>query len=216
MLFSFASQFECEAHHPIHASAREDGLLNGHLVFGAFIQAAADAGIFALIVFANDGEINLAWFPILERRFYAFEKPHRTKIGVLPERAANRNQQSPKRNVIGNARVTNGAQENCVKGPQLLQTVIRHHFPGLYVSFAAPVKFLPLPLETEALFCCFEHADAFWHHFLADTVSGDDRDVEGFHFSVYPVTDDNSGDKAAMSGAASSVFTKVIIFSVLA
>src|ERR1700675_4904509 len=103
MPFSFASQLEGEAHHTIHASAREDGLLNGHLIFGAFIQAPADVGIFALIVFADDGEIDLARFPIFQRRFYAFEQPYGAKIGVLPEGAADWNQEPPKRNVIENA-----------------------------------------------------------------------------------------------------------------
>src|SRR4030081_3090957 len=118
--------------------------------------------------------------------------------------------------MIGNARVAHGAQKNGVKWPQLLQTVVRHHFSGLHVGFTAPVEFVPLPPEAKALACGFEHADAFGNHFLADAVSGDNRNGKSFHFSVYPAADDNNGDSAAMSGADSSVLTKAIIFSVLA
>src|ERR1700719_2625911 len=117
--------------------------------------------------------------------------------------------------MIGNARVAYSAEKDSVRRAQLLQTVIRHHFPGLRVRFTAPVEFVPFPLETKALSCRFEHADAFRHHFFADAVSCDDRNVEGFHFHVYPAAaEDNSGVNADMFGAASNVLTKTIIFSV--
>src|ERR1700730_6949750 len=118
--------------------------------------------------------------------------------------------------MIGNARVAHGAQKNGVKWPQLLQTVVRHHFSGLHVGFTAPVEFVPLPAEAEALPRGFEHANAFAHHFFADAVSGDHRNVESLHFSIYPAVDDNSGDNADISGAASRVLTKAIIVSALA
>src|ERR1700681_2921244 len=118
--------------------------------------------------------------------------------------------------MIGNARVAHGAEKNRVKRPQLLKPVVRHHFAGLHVSFTAPVEFVPLPPEAKALPRSFEHANAFGHHFFANAVSGDHRNVKSLHFSIYPAADDNSGDNADMSEADSSVLTKAIIFSVLA
>ena len=41
MLLSFASQFESETEHAIYAAPREHRLLDGYLVFGAFIEASA-------------------------------------------------------------------------------------------------------------------------------------------------------------------------------
>src|ERR1700737_790168 len=92
MFFTLAGQFERETQHAVHAAAREYRLLNGHLIFSAFIQTPANVGIFPFVVFANDGEIDLAWFPIFQRRFDAFEKAHRTKIRILAERAADGDQ----------------------------------------------------------------------------------------------------------------------------
>ena len=40
---------------------------------------------------------------------------------------------------------------------------------------------MPLELESKALARCFNHADAFWHHFLANAVAGDHRNFEPFH-----------------------------------
>jgi hypothetical protein len=42
MLVSLAGQFERIAHHAIHSSTREDGLLEGNLFVGSFIEAPAD------------------------------------------------------------------------------------------------------------------------------------------------------------------------------
>ena len=42
MLSPFAGQFKSETQHAIHAATREDGLLHGHFVFGAFIEASAN------------------------------------------------------------------------------------------------------------------------------------------------------------------------------
>jgi len=79
--------------------------------------------------------------------------------------------------MIGNAWVAHGAEKNRVKPPQLLEAVIRHHFSGLHVGFTAPVELVPLPAKPKALSRGFEYADAFGHHFLADTISRDDRYV---------------------------------------
>ena len=42
MLVSLACQFKRVAHHAVHSAPSEDGLLDGHLLVGSFIEAPAD------------------------------------------------------------------------------------------------------------------------------------------------------------------------------
>src|SRR5580692_3458857 len=190
MLLSFASQFKGETQDTIDAAPREHGLLDGHLVVGALVEASADIRVFAFIVFANDSEVDFTGLPMFQRRFDPIEKAHGAKIDVLPERAPDRNQKPPQRDMIGNAGVANRPEEDAVERPQLTEAVVRHHFPGLLVGFAAPIKGLPMAAKLEALASCFEDANAFGNHFFADAVSGDDRDLKGFHgvrFILFPL-----------------------------
>src|SRR6266446_7893070 len=85
MLLSFARQFKSETQYTVHAAPCEYGLLHGHLVFGAFIETSANVRIFAFVVFANDREINLTRFPLLQGRLDSLEEAHRPKIYILPE-----------------------------------------------------------------------------------------------------------------------------------
>ena len=77
--------------------------------------------------------------------------------------------------------MTNGAKEDGIERSQLLQAVVGHHFAGAHVRFAAPVKRVPMQAKIETPARRFEHTDTFRNHFLSDAVSGDDRDVKGFH-----------------------------------
>src|ERR1700756_1398971 len=115
MLFPFACQFEGEAKYAIDAAPRKDRLLHRHFVLCSFIKAAANIGVLAFVIFANDGEIDLARLPIFQRRFDSCEKPHGTKIHVLAECTADWNKKPPKRYVVRNAGMTYGAEENGVE-----------------------------------------------------------------------------------------------------
>src|SRR3984893_4702775 len=181
MLSSFASQFESETQHAVHAAPSENSLLHGDLVVGAFVEPSANVRVFPLIVLANDGEIDLTGLPVLQGRFDSVEQTHGTKIDVLPEGSPDGNQKPPKRDMIGNAWVANGAEENGVERLQLPQAVVGHHLSGLHVRFAAPVKRVPLQAKIKTPAGRFEHTDTFRNHFLSDAVSGDDRDVKCFH-----------------------------------
>src|SRR5260370_6719811 len=141
-----------------------------------------------LIVVANDGEIDFPGLPVLQWRFDSFKKAHRAKIDVLPEGAPDGNQKPPQRDVIGNARVANSSEENSVEGPQLPQAVVRHHFSGLRVRFAAPVKRVPMQAKIDTRPRRFEHANTLGTNFLSDAISGDDRNVESFHQFLFTNT----------------------------
>src|SRR2546421_10764409 len=118
--------------------------------------------------------------------------------------------------MVRNARVSHGTQEDRVKRSQLLDTIGRHHLPSLDVSFATPIKRVPVESESKALSCRFQHTDAFWHHLFPNAVACDDRDVESSHeATLYPFSADSNGVSALTSGAESKVLTKAMIFSVL-
>src|SRR2546426_9571957 len=118
--------------------------------------------------------------------------------------------------MIGNGGVSHGTQEDRIERSQLLDTVDRHHLPGLDVSFATPIKRVPVESESKALSCRFQHTDAFWHHLFPDAVACDDCNIESFHgCQTYPFSADSNRESALISEAESKVLTKAMIFSVL-
>src|SRR5260370_33567676 len=181
MLVSLAGQVERVAHHAVHSTQSEDGLLDGHLVVGSFIETPTDIRIFPFVVFPDDAEINLTRLPIFQRRLNPFKKVHRPQIDVLPERAPDGYQETPKRDVICNTRMPHSSQESGVQLPKLLKAIGRHHLSVLHVSFATPIELLPVKFKSKTLSCCFEHANAFRNDLFADAISGDDGNVERFH-----------------------------------
>src|ERR1700682_4915798 len=181
MLLALARHFESKLQHTIHPAASENRLLNGNFVIGSLIKTDTNVRILPFIVFAHDGEINFPGLPILQRRIDTLKKPYRPQIHVLPERAADRDQQSPKGNVIGHVWIADRSEKDGVKWTQLVQAVLRHHPSGFCIRFAAPVKWVPRELESKAVRGSFQHADAFRHYFFADTVARNYRNFESFH-----------------------------------
>src|SRR5882762_2535147 len=181
MLVSLAGQLERESQDAVYPASCENCLLNRHLLACSLVETPANVGIFAFVVLPNDAEINLTRLPVLQRSFNALEKAHGPQIDVLSETPADGDQQSPKRDVIRNAWVSHGAEEDSVKRPQLLDTIRRHHLRGLYVGFAAPLECIPVALKSKMSPRGVQHPDAFWNHLFSDAVACDDCDVEGFH-----------------------------------
>src|SRR5216683_1567452 len=181
MFLSLAGKVKGVPHDALDAAAREDRLLHGHFVVRTFVEAAADVGVLAFVVFAHDGEIDLAGLPVFKRGLNAVKEAHGAEIDVLAESAANGDEQAPKRNVIGDAGMPDRAEEGSVERAELLETVGGHHAAGLEVCFAAPIELLPAALETKAASGGFDDTNAFRNDFLTDTVAGNYRDLEGFH-----------------------------------
>src|SRR6266404_7443188 len=77
--------------------------------------------------------------------------------------------------------MTHGSQEDGIERPQMLQTISRHHLSGFQESFATPIKFMPVELESKMLSCRFKHANAFRHDLFPNAVPGDNCNAEGFH-----------------------------------
>ena len=84
VLFPRHGELEGVTHDAVAAHLGEDALLHRHFHLAARIEAAADLGIFALVVLAHDVEIDLAGLAILERRIDTGEQANGPQIDVLP------------------------------------------------------------------------------------------------------------------------------------
>src|SRR5258707_5261984 len=71
MLLSLPGQIEGVPEDSVHPAACENCLLNGQLVVRSLIETPAYIRIFALVVFANDTEINLPGLPMFKLCFNA-------------------------------------------------------------------------------------------------------------------------------------------------
>ena len=75
---------------------------------------AADLGIFALVVLADDQHVDVARLLAGERRGHAVEQADRADIGILLEVAADRHEQRPQRHRVGHGRPADRAEEDRV------------------------------------------------------------------------------------------------------
>src|SRR5438105_2771348 len=155
----------------IDARAREYRLLYRRLALRALEHPPADRGVFAFGVLAHDGEIDIADRTAGERRAHPGHEPHRTNIGILLEAPANRDEQSPERNVIGHRRKPDRAEKDRVVMANLFEPVFRHHASVFGVVLAAPWLFVPREANAEPAGRGLKYAHAFRHNFFADAVA---------------------------------------------
>ena len=59
-----------ETQDSINSAPGEYTLLRDDFVLGALVNAPADRGVLAFIIFANDQEIDVTSFTVSQRRFY--------------------------------------------------------------------------------------------------------------------------------------------------
>jgi hypothetical protein len=83
--------------------------------------------------------------------------------------------------VIGYPWKTDRPQIDGVIFGQLIDSVIRHHFPGTGKTFAIPIKRFPFEADVETPPDCFEHPHALRDDLVADTVAGDHRYFMRWH-----------------------------------
>jgi hypothetical protein len=145
-------------------------------------KAAAHVGILSLIVFPDDEEIDVFRSPVREGSSHTGQQFDGAKIDVLLERPANRDQETPQGDVVGNSRVPNGSEEDRVVRPKKVPPVFGHHPSVLRVIFAVPIELLVPEAEppvhvSHGVENIFPGGDGF----LADPVSGDDRQPDLFH-----------------------------------
>ena len=127
MLLSAPRQIEGETKYAVHSCSGEDCLLNYCFLFCSFIDPATDVGVFSLIIFADDGEVDVGGFPVFEWGFDSFEQPDRPQVDVLLKGAANRNQHSPKRDMIRHVGASDCPKIYRVKFTKLAEAIAWHH-----------------------------------------------------------------------------------------
>ena len=166
-----ARQLEGIAHHPVDALAGEDAFLHHRLLLGAGIDAPAHLRILALVVLADDDEVDVGRGSACERRGHALEQLDRAQVDVLAEGPAQRDQQAPERDVVGHAGEAHRTQQDRVERAQHLDSVLRHHPSGLAVGLAVPAEVLPIEFDIEAPACGLQHPHRLGHDLVADAIA---------------------------------------------
>jgi hypothetical protein len=111
------------------------------------VDATADAGIFALRVFADDHPVEFLAVNVAQRAGDAGQDAGRTDIGVLIERLADRQPQAPKRDVIGHIRRAGRAEQDGVVFPDLVAAILRHHDAVFLVVLGSPGEMVNVEFE---------------------------------------------------------------------
>ena len=77
----------------------------------------------------------------------ARQHPRRAHVGVLVERLADREPQSPQGDVVRDVRCADRTEQNGIELSELIRAVCRHHDAVFLVVIRAPVKILEIQLE---------------------------------------------------------------------
>src|SRR5712692_263495 len=175
---------ERELEDPIHSAAGKGALLDDDLIVGPVVDPAADRGILALVVLADDVKVDIARLQVPQRRLHPRHQAHRAQVRVLAKLPPDRDQQAPERNVVRHSGEAHRAEEDRVVRADLLKAIVRHHPAVLRVILAAPGEAVPTKLQ--AILCTggFEHAQALGNHFLADSIARDHRDLVTLHLCI--------------------------------
>ena len=151
-------------------------------------HAPADGRIFALGVFAHDVEVDVAGNAARKRRGDTGKQPDRTKIDVLVEFAAEFQKRSPQRNMVWNfVRKPDGAEEDRVMTADLVFPVFGQHVAMFGVIIVAgKIEMIVIQIDVEPAGHGLKNTKSFRHDFLADAVTGNDRDIESVLRHVWP------------------------------
>src|ERR1700744_3297215 len=104
------------------------------------VRPPAYAGVLPFSIFPNDNPIQVFCPAMFQRGFDAGQNARRPYIGVLIEALADFQPQSPKGDVVGNIRVTGGAEENGVFAAEGNESIFGHHLAVLAVVVSTPVE----------------------------------------------------------------------------
>ena len=197
------------AHDPLDAGAGEDCHLGRHFLLHAAMGAAADAGVFALGILADDQPVEVGRVDVAQRAGDAGQDARRADIGVLVEPLADRQAQAPQGDVIGDVGVAHGPEIDRVRHAQPGQGVGRHEHAMAAVMVGAPIIAGDLQAEaTVARGQRLQHFQAGVDHLRADPVAGDGSDVVGAHdtdIPLWPFLPHDGAGQCPPAGIASRV-----------
>ena len=167
----------------MHAFPGVDLLLDRHLVFGAGLEAAADADIQPFGVLTEDGEVDVCRRSPLQRAEALVEQPHRAVVHVKVQLEARPEQDVACVSIVGDPGIAERADEHRIELAEEIVAVRGQRHAGLQVVIGAPGKMLEPQAEGEPLLDGGQHLDRLAGHVLPDPIPGDDADV---HRSSHP------------------------------
>ncbi len=130
-------------------AAREDGRLDADLARMSLVRTATDPGVLALGVLAHEEHVDVARPAAGERAGHALQQPHRPHVGPEVEALPDLEDQAPERDVVGDVGPADGAHQDRVDRPELLDRIGGHHRAVLQPVIRAPVELAPFDLERE-------------------------------------------------------------------
>ncbi len=133
--------------HALDADARHDRHVGRGLDRMALVHAAADAGVFAFGVLADDDPVEVVRPAALQRRVDAGQDARRPHVRVLVEALADLQPQAPQRDVVRDVGIAGRAEQDRVHVADRVEAVGRHHHAVLAVVVAAPVEVVELEAE---------------------------------------------------------------------
>ena len=171
---SLEGGFEGGLDDPLAAQPGEDDVLKRDLLRKAGVVPAAGGAVFALDVLPEEEDVDIAGLVALQRRFEAFVENDGPEVDVEIERAPDGKQELLQRDVIGNVRPADRAEQDGVVFLQLVEIILGRHPAGLVVEVASPG--IAGELKPEAPLQPGERLQdsyALGDDFCADTVAGE-------------------------------------------
>src|SRR5690606_596870 len=157
------------------------------LIRRAFFEKAAASGVKPLGVFPHDDKVDMLGAFVLERSLDAGVKLDRPEVDVLVQLKAEPEQDALFENAWLDVGVTDGAEVNGVKLPQLLDGGVGQSLAGAKVTVAAEIKVHRLVAKSVLGRCCLDDLEAFPDDLGAGAIAGNDRDL--VHNRVKPPQD---------------------------
>ena len=141
-------------------------------------------------VLAHDHPVEFRAADAAQRAGDAGQDARRAHVGVLVERLADGEPQSPQRDVVGNVGHAGRAEQDGVVAFDQVAAVFGHERAGLLVALRAPVEVIEGNREAAvALGAGLQHLDAGRDHLLADAVARNGRNPKRAHvrFPILPL-----------------------------
>ena len=156
--------------HPPHARTGEDARLDPDLELETLVGAAADAGVLTFGVLADEEHVHRR-VPG-ERGWDTFEQPSRSQVRPEVEPLAQRQQQAPEGDVVGDGGIADGPEQHGVVRARDVERVGGHHRAGLVVVARPPGQLAPRHVDAG----CLDDLARLGDDLGARAVAGDDRD----------------------------------------
>ena len=185
--------------------ASEDARLDADLVRQPLVRAAADAGVLALGVLAEEEHVDVGRPAAGERPRDPVQQPHRPEVRPQVEPLAQLEQQPPERHVVGDGRIADRAHQHGGMAVEGVAPVGGHHPPVLVPVGRAPGELGPLDVEAESV----DRPPGLGDHLPADPVAGEERDAVAHTPAPTVAGTRSTYSRTSSSGTTSAYFASM-------